>query len=241
MDQPYISASGLHKTYQMGKNVIRALDGVDLQIERNAFVAILGPSGSGKSTLLHLIGGLDRPSSGGLQVDGRALDSMDERALAEFRRDVVGFIFQSFHLVPSMTAEENVAFPLIFNRTPSRIRRTRARQLLDEVGLSTHLAHRPAELSGGQQQRVAVARALANHGQLILADEPTGNLDLQTGAHIMDLLEELHRSGRTVIVVSHDPRITRFATRIVYLLDGRVVPEVEYLTAIGGMESEAST
>jgi putative ABC transport system ATP-binding protein len=237
----YIVAAALRKTYLMGRNVIRALDGVDLEIERGAFVAVLGPSGSGKSTLLHLIGGLDRPTSGSLQVDGRALEAMDERALAEYRRDRVGFIFQSFHLVPSMTAEENVAFPLIFNRTPGRRRRERARQLLAEVGLSTHLGHRPEELSGGQQQRVAIARALANRAPLVLADEPTGNLDLHTGGQVMDLLEDLHRRGRTVVVVSHDPRITRYATQIVYLIDGRAVPESEYAAVIGGMETEART
>jgi putative ABC transport system ATP-binding protein len=166
---------------------------------------------------------------------------MDEHALAEYRRRHVGFIFQSFYLLASLTAEENVAFPLIFARTPRGQRQARARELLDRVGLATHAAHRPSELSGGQQQRVAVARALANEAELILADEPTGNLDTQSGAHIMRLLDELHRQGRTILVVSHDPRITRFATRTLLLLDGRVVSEAEYAAALEAAEREATT
>lgn len=237
--EPYITFRGLRKTYVMGSNVIHALDGVDLTIERNAFVAVIGPSGSGKSTLLHILGGLDRPTSGSIVSDGAALESMDEHALAEYRRRHVGFIFQSFHLLASLSAEENIAFPLIFSRTPGRERRARARALLDEVGLATHAAHRPSELSGGQQQRVAVARALANEAHLILADEPTGNLDTQSGAHIMRMLDELHRQGRTILAVSHDPRITRYATQTVHLLDGRVVSEAQYAAAIAGVESEA--
>jgi ABC-type lipoprotein export system ATPase subunit len=239
MTPAYITTRGLRKDYVMGTNVIHALDGVDLEVERNAFVAVVGPSGSGKSTLLHILGGLDRPSAGSIAIDGTSLETMDEHALAEYRRRHVGFIFQSFHLLPGLTAEENVAFPLIFARAPRRQRQARARALLERVGLSTHAAHRPSELSGGQQQRVAVARALANEAALVLADEPTGNLDTQSGAAIMRLMEDLHRQGRTILVVSHDPRITRYATHTLRLLDGRVVSDDEYAAALEAAEREA--
>ncbi|HMK09453.1 MAG TPA: ABC transporter ATP-binding protein [Anaerolineales bacterium] len=240
MTTPYIAVRGLRKDYVMGANVIHALDGLDLDIERNAFIAVIGPSGSGKSTLLHMLGGLDRPSAGSIGLDGVTLESMDEHALAEYRRRHVGFIFQSFHLLAGLTAEENVAFPLLFARVPAARRRSQARLLLDRVGLASHAGHRPSELSGGQQQRVAVARALANEAELILADEPTGNLDTQSGAHIMRLLDELHRQGRTILVVSHDPRITRFATRTLRLLDGRVVSDDEYEAAMAAAERETA-
>jgi putative ABC transport system ATP-binding protein len=236
----FITVRGLRKDYVMGSNTIHALDGVDFDVERGAFIAVIGPSGSGKSTLLHMLGGLDRPTSGSIAVDGDALEAMDETALAEYRRRRVGFIFQSFHLLASLTAEENIAFPLVFARVPVRLRAARARELLERVGLASHAAHRPSELSGGQQQRVAVARALVNEAELILADEPTGNLDTQSGAHIMRLLDELHRQGRTVLVVSHDPRITRFANRSLLLLDGRVVSEDEYAAAMEAAEREAA-
>lgn len=240
MSDPYISVHGLRKDYVMGRNVLHALDGVDLEVERNSFVAIIGPSGSGKTTLLHLLGGLDRPTSGSIRVGDAVIEALDEHALAEYRRVQVGFIFQSFHLLGSRDAAENVAFPMVFARTSRRERRERAIELLTEVGLETHAAHRPSELSGGQQQRVAVARALANRAELILADEPTGNLDTASGAHIMHLLDELRHAGHTVLVVSHDPRITRFASQTVYLLDGRIVPEVDYAAAIAGAEPEAT-
>jgi len=240
MAEPYITTRALRKSYVMGRNVIHALDGVDLSVERRAFVAVIGPSGSGKSTLLHMLGGLDRPTSGSIIVDGAALESMDEHALAEYRRGHVGFIFQSFHLLASLSAEENVAFPLVFSRAPRRRRMALARELLTQVGLETHLAHRPYELSGGQQQRVAVARALANQAPVILADEPTGNLDTQSGAAILRLLDELHHQGRTVLVVSHDPRVTHHATQTLYLLDGRVVSSSDYEAALAGAEGEAT-
>jgi putative ABC transport system ATP-binding protein len=236
----FITVRGLRKDYVRGSNTIHALEGIDFDVERGAFIAVIGPSGSGKSTLLHMLGGLDRPTSGSIAVDGDALEALDETALAEYRRRRVGFIFQSFHLLASLTAEENIAFPLVFARVPVRLRAARARELLERVGLASHAAHRPSELSGGQQQRVAVARALVNEAELILADEPTGNLDTQSGAHIMRLLDELHRQGRTVLVVSHDPRITRFANRSLLLLDGRVVSEDEYAAAMEAAEREAA-
>jgi putative ABC transport system ATP-binding protein len=182
----------------------------------------MGPSGSGKSTLLYLLGGLDRPTYGQIFVDGQEVDNLDENELAVYRRKMVGFIFQSFNLVPSMTALENVALPLRFTHTRRRERFDRARDLLKKVGLEDRASHKPTELSGGQQQRVAIARALVNQPQLILADEPTGNLDTASGESIMELLAELHREGATVLVVSHDMRLVNYATRVIQILDGRI-------------------
>lgn len=215
----------------MGATLVRALDGVDLEIEPGTLTLVMGPSGSGKSTLLYLLGGLDRPTAGEIWVDGQRLDQMDENRLAIFRRDKMGFIFQSFNLVQSMSAMENIAFPMQFARAPEQKRAARSLELLSRVGLGNRGSHRPGELSGGQQQRVAIARALVNDPALILADEPTGNLDTASGAAIMQLLADLHSEGRTVLVVSHDPRMARFATHQIYLLDGRIVSESEYQAA----------
>jgi len=226
-----IETAGLIRHYQMGGTLVRALDGVDLQIASHTFTVVMGPSGSGKSTLLYLLGGLDRPTAGQIRVDGQRLDEMDENRLALFRRSKMGFIFQSFNLVQSMSALENVSFPMQFAGVPAARRAGRARELLETVGLGNRTHHKPGELSGGQQQRVAVARALVNDPAVILADEPTGNLDTASGAAIMQLLSDLHREGRTVLVVSHDPRMTRFATHQIFLLDGRVVSEDEYQSA----------
>jgi putative ABC transport system ATP-binding protein len=231
MSQPFIRITGLKKHYQMGGQVVRALDGVDLEMESHTFTVVMGPSGSGKSTLLYLLGGLDRATSGEISVDGERLDQMDENALALFRRRTLGFVFQSFNLVPSMSALENVAFPMQFAGVSAAQRSKQAGVLLDQVGLGNRSHHKPTELSGGQQQRVAIARALVNNPSLILADEPTGNLDTSSGAAVMQLLSDLHKSGRTVLVVTHDPRMTRFATHQIYLLDGRVVTEEEYQSA----------
>jgi putative ABC transport system ATP-binding protein len=228
---PFIEIAGLQKDFSMGNVLVRALAGIDLSIERNSFSVVMGPSGSGKSTLLHLLGGLDRPTSGSLLVDGHAVDSLDENALAVYRRKMVGFIFQSFNLIQSMNAMENVSFPMRFAHSSSRQRKIRAQELLEKVGLSDRALHRPTELSGGEQQRVAVARALVNDPQLILADEPTGNLDTASGMSIMQLLSELHRSSHTIFVVTHDPRMKYFATQMVFLLDGRIVSENEYQAA----------
>jgi putative ABC transport system ATP-binding protein len=191
----------------------------------------MGPSGSGKSTLLYLLGGLDRVTSGEISVDGQRLDQMDENTLALFRRRTMGFVFQSFNLIASMSALENVSFPMQFAGASTKRRREQARKLLDQVGLGNRADHRPTELSGGQQQRVAIARALVNNPSVILADEPTGNLDTSSGAAIMQLLADLHHAGRTVLVVTHDPRMTRFATHKIFLLDGRIVNEDEYQSA----------
>jgi putative ABC transport system ATP-binding protein len=231
MPDPLIQITDLKKHYQMGGTVVRALDGVSLEIQPHTFTIVMGPSGSGKSSLLYLLGGLDRSTSGQISIGGERLDQMDENALALFRRRAMGFIFQSYNLITSMNALENVAFPMQFNGVPASERNKRANQLLEQVGLADRSHHKPSELSGGQQQRVAVARALVNNPSLILADEPTGNLDTASGVTIMQMLSELHRSGRTVLVVTHDPRMTRFATHKIFLLDGHVVDEDEYQSA----------
>jgi putative ABC transport system ATP-binding protein len=223
MTETFIRAAELRKTFNMGREMVHALAGVDLAIEGNTFTTLVGPSGSGKSTLMYLLGGLDRPTTGSITVGGQTLEELDENALARYRRRTVGFVFQSFNLIPGLTALENVVFPLRFRRLPQRQRRERGLQLLKQVGLEDRAYHRPTELSGGQQQRVAIARALVNDPQLILADEPTGNLDTQSGLVIMQVLSDLHRQGRTVMVVTHDPRMTRFATHTLRILDGRIV------------------
>lgn len=232
MTQPFIRIKGLTKHYQMGGQIVRALDGVDLDIDSHTFTVVMGPSGSGKSTLLYLLGGLDRATSGEISVEGQRLDQMDENALALFRRRTMGFVFQSFNLIPSMSALENVSFPMQFAGAASAKRKTRAHSILEQVGLGNRADHRPTELSGGQQQRVAIARALVNNPSVILADEPTGNLDTSSGTAIMQLLSDLHKSGRTVLVVTHDPRMTQFATHKIFLLDGRIVSEEEYQSAV---------
>jgi len=231
MTSSLIEITGLKKHFEMGGTTVRALDGVDVEIPAHTFTVVMGPSGSGKSSLLYLLGGLDRPTAGEIKVNGERLDQMDENALALFRRKTMGFIFQSFNLVPSMSALENVAFPMQFAGVPPARRNERAKGLLEQVGLAERSHHTPSELSGGQQQRVAVARALVNDPSLILADEPTGNLDSQSGVAVMQLLSDLHRSGRTVLVVTHDPRMTRFASHKIFLLDGKIVSEAEYQSA----------
>jgi putative ABC transport system ATP-binding protein len=216
----------------MGRQKVHALDNVDLEIAANTFYTVMGPSGSGKSTLLYLLGGLDRPTGGQIQVNGASLEAMDENALAVYRRRTIGFIFQSFNLIPSLSALENVAYPMRFAGVSRQRRQAIARALLQQVGLGDRMQHKPAELSGGQQQRVAVARALVNDPQLILADEPTGNLDTASGRDIMQLLADLRENGRTVLVVSHDPRMQAYATHTVHMLDGRIVSQDAYETAV---------
>jgi putative ABC transport system ATP-binding protein len=223
-----VQAVDLVRHYRMGGSVIRAADGVSLEIQRGEFVALLGASGSGKSTLLNLIAGLDRPSGGSILVLGRDLAKMNSEELARYRRETVGMIFQSFNLIPSMTLEENVELPLRFAEVDRKERANRVTEALGRVDLIKRLGHRPPELSGGEQQRVAIARALVNRPALLLADEPTGNLDSRTGNEIMGLLRELNRSmGTTVIMVTHERALAdQYASRSVHLADGRVVEEV---------------
>jgi len=220
-----VRAVGLTRRYEMGDTFVDALQGVDLTIARGEFVALVGPSGSGKSTVLNLIGGLDRPTSGEVWINGTELGSSDERTLTRHRRQHVGFVFQSFNLLPRLTAEENVALPLMFSGVPEKERLSRARTLLTRVGLGPRLTHRPTQLSGGEQQRVAIARALVGQPALLLADEPTGNLDTATGTEIMRLLKELNQEQElTLLVVTHDTEVAAFADRIVRLRDGQVEP-----------------
>ena len=231
-DNGFIKITDLHKIYQMGETEVRALAGITLSIERGTFTVIMGPSGSGKSTLLYLLGGLDLPTSGSMVVDGLSIENMDENALAQYRRTKVGFIFQAFNLVGTMTALENVSFPLRFGGIKPATRKEKSAAMLDQVGLADRVKHRPVELSGGQQQRVAIARALINDPVLILADEPTGNLDSASGYAIMQLMSDLQKSGKTVLVATHDPRMLSFATHVIYLLDGKDVQEETYKQAI---------
>ncbi|MCU0491060.1 MAG: ABC transporter ATP-binding protein [Chloroflexaceae bacterium] len=218
-----IRAHALARRYAMGKTFVDALGGVDLEIERGEFVALVGPSGSGKSTLLHLVGGLVRPTGGEIWVDGLELGRSSDSQLVAYRRDVLGFVFQSFNLMPVRSAAENVEVPLMLSRVPPKQRRERALNLLGQLGLRARADHKPSELSGGEQQRVAIARALANRPKLILADEPTGNLDSKTGSEIMALLQRLIRDeGLTLLLVTHDMQVASYADRIVHLLDGNI-------------------
>lgn len=210
------------KHYRRGSEVVKALDEINLRINGTGMVAIVGPSGSGKSTLLHMIGAMDHPTRGEVIVAGQALDSLPEKALTRFRRQTVGFVFQTFNLIPNLTALENVMLPMEFNKVERAERDARARRLLEEVGLGHRLTHRPGELSGGEQQRVAIARALANDPPLILADEPTGNLDTESGQKIYELLKEVARQ-RTVLVVTHAEPLARMADRVLHIKDGRFV------------------
>jgi putative ABC transport system ATP-binding protein len=219
-----VRAVNLSRTFEVGETVVEALHCINLEVAKGQFVALVGPSGSGKSTFLNLVGGLDRPSGGELWIDGVELSASKEKALTEHRRRRVGFVFQSFNLLPRLTALENVALPLMFVGVEEGERLDRARNLLGQVGLTERLEHRPTQLSGGEQQRVAIARALVNRPAIILADEPTGNLDSATGAEIMALLRRLNRDqGVTLLLVTHDPEAAAFADLIVQLRDGQVL------------------
>jgi len=230
-----LQTDGLRKHYTMGGTVVRALDGVSLSVARGEFLALLGTSGSGKSTLLNLIAGLDHPSDGSLRIFDQDLAAMSRKELSLHRRRNVGIIFQSFNLVPSMTALENVTLAMMFAGVPRAERDARAASLLESVGLKDRQHHRPRELSGGEQQRVAIARALSNNPQILLADEPTGNLDSRTSAEIMRILEDLNgRDGRTVIMVTHDPALaSSYAHRTITMLDGAIVAETRRDEATG--------
>lgn len=213
----------IRKVYSTGRIEVEALRGVDLVVGENEFVAIMGPSGSGKSTLMNLMGCLDTPTSGEYFLDGEKVESLGSNELAEIRNKKVGFVFQNFNLLPYATAFENVEVPLIFGGVATKKRKQRAMELLERIGLGDRADHKPTELSGGEMQRVAIARALANQPRLILADEPTGNLDSGSGAEIIKLFEELGRQGHTIIVITHDKEIARRTHRIIKLRDGMVV------------------
>jgi putative ABC transport system ATP-binding protein len=217
-----IDIRDLHKIYMMGAEEVRALRGVSLQIETNEYIALMGPSGSGKSTLMNLLGCLDTPTQGYYELNGLDVSQMEDGELAEVRNSQIGFVFQTFNLLPRMSTLENVALPLVYSGMSKRLRLERAAEVLESVGLGDRLTHKPNELSGGQRQRVAIARALVNRPAIILADEPTGNLDTKTSIEIMSIFEEIHKAGNTIIIVTHEPDIAEHAHRIVRLRDGEV-------------------
>ena len=225
---------GLRKEYGSGEGLVRAVDGVDLDVARGETLAVMGPSGCGKSTLLHLLGGLDRPSAGELWLNGRRIDRLSERALAHLRRHEVGFVFQAFHLMDELTAQENVELPALLAGRSPREARNRARQLLDQIGLADRAEHLPSALSGGQRQRVAIARALANEPQLVLADEPTGNLDSTATLEVLRMFDELHTAGLTLVIVTHDERIAATADRLISMRDGAFVDETRLTGGTAG-------
>lgn len=219
-----VSAQRVTKVYPMGQVQVTALDDVSFSISEGEFVAIMGPSGSGKSTLMNLIGCLDKPTTGTIQINGTDIARLTDRQLARLRGSQIGFVFQTFNLIPRINALANVMLPMTFtNRLSARERQRRAEQLLQSVGLGARTHHLPNELSGGERQRVAIARALANDPKIILADEPTGNLDTRTGKAILDLFVELNKNGRTIVVVTHDATVASHARRIIKLLDGKIV------------------
>jgi putative ABC transport system ATP-binding protein len=219
-----IELSKIVKNYKIGTIIVRALRSIDLDIDRNEYVAIMGPSGSGKSTLMNLIGCLDTPTSGKYVLNDKDVSKLDDNQLADIRNNEIGFVFQTFNLLPRYTALENVTLPLIYAGFPKAERLERAKEVLESVSLTDRITHKPNELSGGQRQRVAVARALVNHPSIILADEPTGNLDSKTSVDIMNLFDDIHELGNTIIVVTHEEDIAKRARRTVRLIDG----EVEY-------------
>jgi putative ABC transport system ATP-binding protein len=220
-----IEIRDLVKVYEMGDIQVRALDGVSIDVDRGEFVAIMGPSGSGKSTLMNLIGCLDTPSAGTYRLNEQEVSRLDDDELARIRNKEIGFVFQTFNLLSRTSAVENVEVPLVYAGVPRHERHRRAKEMLEQVGLGDRMHHQPNELSGGQRQRVAVARALVNRPSILLADEPTGNLDSRTGEEIMQLFDELNRNGNTIVLVTHEEDIARHARRVVRLRDGKVVEE----------------
>ncbi|RCL64704.1 MAG: ABC transporter ATP-binding protein [Bacteroidetes bacterium] len=217
-----IVLGNIRKSYRLGGVDIHALDGVDLSIHQNEFVALMGPSGSGKSTLMNVLGCLDSPTSGKYALNGKDVGSMRDRQLSEIRNTEIGFVFQSFNLLPRMSSLDNVALPLVYAGISSKQRRARAQEMLELVGLGDRLKNKPNQLSGGQRQRVAIARSLANRPSLVLADEPTGNLDSTTAQEIMEMLTKVNAQGNTIVVVTHEREIAEYAQRIIHLKDGRI-------------------
>jgi len=223
LDDEVVRFDAVMRHYTVGNEIVRALDGISFSIRRGAYCAIMGPSGSGKSTMLNILGCLDRPSSGAYWLNGRNVAEMDDNALSDHRLRNLGFVFQSFHLIPQLTVSENIEVPMLYLGLPHAERRRKAELLADRVGISHRLRHLPSELSGGQRQRVAVARALANDPAVLLADEPTGNLDSATSTQIMGLFQELYEQGKTVVLVTHEPDIAAYAKANIVLKDGRVL------------------
>lgn len=223
MTEPIVVVDNIHKSYLMGKDAVPALRGVTLNIERGEFVCLMGPSGSGKTTLLNIIGGLDEPSRGHINIEGETLVSLSEDELAKLRLDKMGFVFQNYNLLANFTAHENVEAPMVLARVPRRERADRAMALLEKVGLGDRAKHYPSELSGGQQQRVAIARALANDPPILIGDEMTGDLDSETGFAIMKLIQDLNKEGMTIVFVTHDPRMSKFAGTVVNMQDGKLL------------------
>ena len=225
MTMSLIELKKISRHYQMGEELIRALDEIDLTIERNEYVMFIGSSGSGKSTVMNIVGCLDTPTSGTYLLNGNNVEGLDENALAEIRNREIGFIFQTFNLLPRADALQNVELPLIYSGAPRKIRHEKARRALDAVGLGDRMHHRPNEMSGGQRQRVAIARALVNEPSLLLADEPTGNLDSKTGQEILTLIDTLHSQGNTILLVTHEEELAAHAARVVRLRDGKIVSD----------------
>ena len=222
-----IALKSIYKIYNVGGEEVRALDGIDLDIKENEYLAIMGPSGSGKSTLMNMIGCLDTPSSGIYQFEGEMVQEMDDDQLASIRNRKIGFVFQTFNLLPKATAQQNVEIPLVYGNIRKAERIKMASKALEDVGLSDRMYHKPNELSGGQRQRVAIARALVNNPSIILADEPTGNLDSKSGHEIMGILNKLYEDGNTIILVTHEDDIAQHARRIIRLFDGKIIEDSE--------------
>ncbi len=220
--EPILELVNTYKSYQMGETQVNALKNISLQIKKGDFVSIVGPSGSGKSTLMHIIGLLDQPSSGQVFLKGRETQSLDEKALSRARNHSIGFIFQQFNLLPKTSARENVELPMLYAGLSQKEREKRATAILEKVALGDRLDHHPNQLSGGQQQRVAIARALVNDPEIILADEPTGNLDSRSGVEIVKLIKEINREGKTIVMVTHDQELARRANRVITMIDGQI-------------------
>lgn len=236
-----IELKELRKVYRIGEEKVVALDSISLNIAKGEFCCLLGTSGSGKSTLLNLIAGLEKPTKGSVLINGQRIEKMNEKKLARFRQEHLGFVFQSYNLMPALTALENVSLPLIFCGMSKGIREKRARKLLEEVGLGTHLKHKPSQMSGGQQQRVGIARAFAGKPEIVLADEPTGNLDSKTTNEVMNLITTMARdNNQTLIIVTHDYGIAKYADKIVHILDGNI-EKIEMNTKLEGSTGEKTT
>lgn len=221
-DEAIIELKKVKKYYEMGREIIRALDGINLEINRGDFIAIVGPSGSGKSTMMNMIGALDMATEGGVYLDGQDIEHMEESELAQIRGRKIGFVFQTFNLIPTLTASENIMLPMTFQEISEEEKKERTEEILKKVGLENRKNHLPSELSGGESQRVAIGRAIANNPDVILADEPTGNLDSKTGKEIMKIFLDLNKKGKTIILVTHDINLMKYASKILKIRDGKI-------------------